>query len=322
MESKILGTLYGHAFGDASGGRLEFRGIPSHHEIKKAMELTGGGVFKLAPGQVTDDGELTLQVFRAMYTYFMLESDVGVEIDDLIFKNFKMWMDSHPFDIGYTTRNAFRGAKTKYEMVENVNALNVNSESNGALMRCAPYAIFAYIFEFTDKELYDFIEMDVKFTHVKKCVVNLVYAYCIIILSILKCHDNDTIYLKLVELSDTLDDLKLTQLIECITTHPDVTKNIGWDKNAFSLVLYCLFNNFSFEHAIEYTLSLGGDTDTNAAIVGAVMGAKYGIDAVPHVDKIYNCKPNHGRHILHPVEYLKKVPTLIEFSEKMKSTLV
>lgn len=321
MESKILGTLYGHAFGDASGGRLEFRGVPSHHEIKKAMELVGGGVFKLAPGQVTDDGELTLQVFRALYTYFMLESETGVEIDDLIFQNFKMWMDSNPFDIGSTTKNAFHDAKTKYEMVENVNALNVNSESNGALMRCAPYAIFAYIFEFTDKELYDFIEMDVKFTHVKQCVVNLVYAYCIIILSILKGYDNDTIYLKLVEISNTLDDLKLAQLVECTITHPDVTKNIGWDKNAFSLVLYCLFNNFSFEHAIEYTLSLGGDTDTNAAIVGAVMGAKYGIDSVPNVDKIYNCKPNHGRQNLHPVEYLEKVPLLIDFSEKMKSTL-
>lgn len=322
MESKILGVLYGHAFGDASGGRLEFRGVPSHHEIKKAMELLGGGVLHLAPGQITDDGELTLQVFRALYTYFMLESEQGVEMDDLIFQNFKMWMDSEPFDIGYTTKNAFYGAKTKYEMVENVNVMNVNSESNGALMRCAPYAIFAYIFEFTDKELYDFIEMDVKFTHVKKCVVNLVYAYCIIILSILKEHDNDTIYLKLVDLSNTLDDFKLSKMLECTIDHPDVTKNIGWDTNAFSLVLFCLFNNFSYEHAIEYTLSLGGDTDTNAAIVGAVMGAKYGLEAVPHVEKIYNCKPNHGNRDLHPVEYLEKVPKLLAFSEKMKSTLV
>ena len=323
---QILGILYGHAYGDAAGSRLEFRGIPSQHEIKRAMELAGGGVFKLNPGQITDDGELTLQVFRALYNYFVENNDTEVigedgeileigplcDLDDLFFQNFREWYDSRPFDIGHTTRNAFYKAPTKYDMVENVKMLNTFSESNGALMRSCPHAIFAYMRGISEQEMYDIIEMDVQFTHVKKCVVNMVYAYNIIILYLLKGKDTDEIYVRLTEIANELDDQKLSDLIDNYMEHPDITKNIGWDKNAFSLVLYCLFNDYSFEKAIEYTLSQGGDTDTNAAIVGGVMGARYGTDAVPFIDKIYNCNTAHDREEFHPKEYVDTVAHLVE----------
>lgn len=319
---KILGVLYGHAYGDAAGSRLEFRGIPSKHEIKLAMELTGGGVFKLNPGQITDDGELTLQVFRALYNYFVdgeNEYNTDVEDDeemcdlgDMFFHNFREWFDSDPFDIGHTTRNAFHMAPTKYDMLENVKMLNTYSESNGALMRSSPHAIFAYVRGISEKEMYDIIDMDVRFTHVKKCVVDIVFAYNIIILYLLQGKSTDEIYIRLTEIANELDDQKLSDLIDNYMEHSDASKNIGWDKHAFSLVLYCLFNDYSFEKAIEYTLAQGGDTDTNAAIVGAVMGARYGTDAIPYIDKIYNCKPAHGRDDFHPREYLDTVAYLIE----------
>jgi hypothetical protein len=40
----------------------------------------------------------------------------------------------------------------------------------------------------------------------------------------------------------------------------------------------------------------GGDTDTNAAICGALLGAVYGLDAIPAqwVDWVLNCCPQAG----------------------------
>jgi hypothetical protein len=40
----------------------------------------------------------------------------------------------------------------------------------------------------------------------------------------------------------------------------------------------------------------GGDTDTNAAICGALLGAVYGLDAIPAqwVDRVLNCSPQAG----------------------------
>lgn len=42
--------------------------------------------------------------------------------------------------------------------------------------------------------------------------------------------------------------------------------------------LYALFSSNSFEEAIRTIISFGGDTDTNACIVGSMAEALYGID--------------------------------------------
>ena len=42
--------------------------------------------------------------------------------------------------------------------------------------------------------------------------------------------------------------------------------------------LYALFESNSFEEAVKKVISFGGDTDTNAAIVGSMAEAVYGID--------------------------------------------
>ena len=42
--------------------------------------------------------------------------------------------------------------------------------------------------------------------------------------------------------------------------------------------LYALYNSNSFKDAIKKTILMGGDTDTNAAIVGSMAEAMYGID--------------------------------------------
>ena len=62
-----LGSLLGACVGDAAGATLEFIGrTPSYEEALRAMAMSGGGYFKLAPGQITDDGELTLSLARAL----------------------------------------------------------------------------------------------------------------------------------------------------------------------------------------------------------------------------------------------------------------
>ena len=44
--------------------------------------------------------------------------------------------------------------------------------------------------------------------------------------------------------------------------------------------LYALFSSLSFEEAIKKVISFGGDTDTNACIVGAMAEALYGVDNI------------------------------------------
>lgn len=52
------GCLLGALVGDAAGATLEFIGHrPSHAELDRALAMSGGGVFRLAPGQITDEGQ-------------------------------------------------------------------------------------------------------------------------------------------------------------------------------------------------------------------------------------------------------------------------
>lgn len=66
-ENLAQGCLIGAFIGDAAGARLEFLGRkPSGFELDDALAMKGGGVFGVAPGQVTDDGELTIALSRAL----------------------------------------------------------------------------------------------------------------------------------------------------------------------------------------------------------------------------------------------------------------
>jgi hypothetical protein len=46
------GALLGAAVGDAAGAFLEFAGLPTRLDVEKALTMPGGGVWRVAPGQV------------------------------------------------------------------------------------------------------------------------------------------------------------------------------------------------------------------------------------------------------------------------------
>ena len=56
-----------------------------------------------------------------------------------------------------------------------------------------------------------------------------------------------------------------------------VTKQIGFVKHGFTLAFHFLAYQYSYEEAIAQTLLKSGDTDTNACIVGGMIGAKIGV---------------------------------------------
>lgn len=65
-----------------------------------------------------------------------------------------------------------------------------------------------------------------------------------------------------------------------------------------------------YDYAIEQTVRLGGDTDTNAAIAGAVIGAFVGADNLPSakVQKVLECNITKGSQ--------KKRPAMVQTSTK------
>jgi len=61
----------------------------------------------------------------------------------------------------------------------------------------------------------------------------------------------------------------------------DFMTNAGWVLLALQNAFYRLLHAETLEQGIIDTVASGGDTDTNAAIAGALLGAVHGRDAVP-----------------------------------------
>lgn len=57
--------------------------------------------------------------------------------------------------------------------------------------------------------------------------------------------------------------------------------------------LWCLNCSDSLEEALIRIVGAGGDTDTNAAVAGAVLGARYGVSAIPQ--RWLDCVPQRDR---------------------------
>jgi ADP-ribosyl-[dinitrogen reductase] hydrolase len=56
---------------------------------------------------------------------------------------------------------------------------------------------------------------------------------------------------------------------------------IGFTLKAMQAGLWCLENSESFEESIVAVINAGGDTDTNGAVAGAILGALCGAGAIP-----------------------------------------
>lgn len=55
----------------------------------------------------------------------------------------------------------------------------------------------------------------------------------------------------------------------------------GYTLKAMQVALWCAIQASDFEEALVAVVSAGGDTDTNGAVAGAVLGARFGLHAIP-----------------------------------------
>ena len=68
---------------------------------------------------------------------------------------------------------------------------------------------------------------------------------------------------------------------------------IGHTYLAMQVGLWCLDCDDDLESALIQIVNAGGDTDTNAAVAGAVLGARYGASAIP--PRWLDCIPERDR---------------------------
>ena len=283
--------LLGLFVGDAAGATLEFTpGRPSAKKAQRAMRMPGGGMLSVGAGQVTDDSELAIHLLLALHDKDLSDGYPA----EAVAREYIKWHRSCPFDMGHTCARAFGFAKSAEDVMANAARYNMFSEANGALMRLAPLVIWAR--HVPPCALMEIARADAKLSHCNAICQDVNAAYALIVGHLLhQPRDADGALGKLQEVVNELHATVQTWIKESKTTQSfDCTIHPGHVKHAFQLMLHVLRNKMSFDMGIEWVLMQGGDTDTNAAIVGSVLGALHGMDAIPHYmrDPVLSYQPD------------------------------
>jgi ADP-ribosyl-[dinitrogen reductase] hydrolase len=306
-ENASYGAVFGALIGDAAGATLEFlRRKPSTAEVEDSLRMIGGGVWGTAPGQITDDGELTLAALHGLSG----KSNYSL---DRVAAAYIAWAQSSPFDIGITTSNALLNISPKKgngcgkAVLDASAALNLASKANGALMRASSLAVWSA--RVSVEDAIALARLDTRLTHPNISCQFATAAYVVAIrhLILFPGDQNGA----LCAAADTLRDEAATEVQEWLN---DAISGIevhcyplaGFVKIAFMLAFQHLAKGSPFQVALHETLLGGGDTDTNACIVGGLMGALHGVSAIPSVmtESLLSCDTSMGRP--RPVTYRTK----------------
>ena len=291
MNDEILGCLFGGAVGDASGAPLEFYGSEMTDDaVSEAMGMSGGGALNIGVGRLTDDSELAISLMSSLVLHAPEEGFPA----DTVALSYIAWFESRPFDIGNTCRMAMNltlsGRDDEHpaqQMMLQSKQYSMDSEANGSLMRCAAIGVWAR--HLSNDVIADYAKQDALLSHPNEVCQDVNAVFCILIAYLIKNPRDFKGATKLLDqpncgLKDELHE-SVKSWIESSKMKDisalDCSVFIGHVKHAFILTLFFLRNNFDYEKAIFMTLKKGGDTDTNAAIVGNLIGCLKGYVSIP-----------------------------------------
>ena len=279
--SRAQGCLLGQLAGDALGSQVEFqwpeairRGYPAG--VRRLADST---IWNTIAGQPTDDSEMALMLARSL-------AERGVYDAAEVRKAYVFWLRSGPFDCGNTVRSALNGH------------LLGDSQANGAMMRVSPLGIFGANHSLEQVAAWAMEDARLTHPHLVCQQANALFAMAIAF-AVREGPDAAALFGEIRLWADELrvEEALLRRIDRAETEVPgDFMQMMGWVLIAFQNALWQLVHAPSLEEGIVDTVMRGGDSDTNAAIAGALLGAVYGRGAVPGqwVETLLRCRPRAG----------------------------
>ena len=277
MLDRAKGCLLGQVAGDNLGGLVEFRDGPeviARLYPDGVRQMRDGGTWGLMAGQATDDSELALALARSIC------AKGGYDMESTR-RAYRRWLDSDPFDVGAATRFGIEGFPV------------ADSESNGSLMRVSPIGIWGA--GRPDEEVAAAARADAVITHVKRVPQACNELFAVGLAHAIRGASAQAVYdiVAARALEGNVPATVLAAIDGARTSRPQFVPCKGWVLIAFRNALWQLLHANSVEEAVVDTIAHAGDTDTNAAICGALLGAVHGADSLPPSwrETIRACRP-------------------------------
>ncbi|MCL5959379.1 MAG: ADP-ribosylglycohydrolase family protein [Chloroflexi bacterium] len=317
---RAQGCLLGQLAGDSLGGLVEFKSADRICR-EDPQFLRNGGQWNLLAGQPTDDSEMALSLARSIVEADRYDWEAAARM-------YHLWHRSRPFDVGNTTGKAL-GAILDAHVAAGLaastarNQANYASQANGSLMRVSPLGVYAHLLE-PDKAA-ELARLDSSITHPNPVCQESCAAFTVAVSTAIRTGaPPGDVYAAAIDWATTScrSDEVVQVLCRAGKRPPEsYTTNAGWVLIALQNAFYQLVHAADLQTGVMDTVSRGGDTDTNAAIAGALLGATFGRDGVPWQwrQMILTCRPIEGlpevRHprprFLWPVDALELAERLL-----------
>ena len=230
--------MYGAIYGDLVGSIYEFSQLVKVKNIKTDKLLKEDSFF-------SDDTILTIAILDAALN--------NKDYDYYLKKYIKMYKDYKPNYKPYFSQ-PFSPSLIQWSNLNNIGT----SRGNGAIMRISP---IGFVFN-SEEEVAENARLATISSHNSKEAIECATIISLMIYYFRMGYTKDEVYNKMNL------DIKYIPFTK-FNTMCEITLNN---------CLYQLFNSVNFEDSIRKTLYMGGDTDTNCAIVGGLAEALYGIN--------------------------------------------
>ncbi|MER6995915.1 ADP-ribosylglycohydrolase family protein [Streptomyces sp. NPDC000410] len=271
-SDRVIGAVVGSAVGDALGAPFEF-GLAGGYTARfpdGLGELCGGGGWD--PGEATDDTQMAVLVAESL-----LERG-GLDPADM-FGRFQRWAGGDPKDIGLQTEQVLTNGQPWDRAAALHFQVDGRAAGNGSLMRAATSAV--YFAGAGRTATMAAARRIAALTHGDRAAWEGTAVLHELIRVALDGGD------PVGAVPDALAEVHEDQRARWAKVlaeewHPDdATEFNGAVWPCLGSALWSLRTTSTFEAAVGAAIDLGGDTDTVAAVTGALAGAVYGATAIP-----------------------------------------
>jgi ADP-ribosyl-[dinitrogen reductase] hydrolase len=273
LRERVVGCVLGLALGDALGAPFEFRRRDEIPDPLPAFQLSTGG---RSPGAWTDDTALARNLWRS------LAERGDLDTADVLARHL-VWFATDPPDVGNLTRRVLSGirdgipdAARRYVEERGPEV----SATNGSVMYCAPLGAFRAT---RADMLVDEAPALSAITHWDERCRTSCLAVTLTIAALVRGEDPGAAVGATIA---AIVDREGGEELEFLVAEAGRSRRIdGPDQGSTfftaGIALQVVAEGLAFEEGLRHVVSLGGDTDTNAAVAGALLGARHGRRALP-----------------------------------------
>ena len=275
LADRVVGSVLGLALGDALGAPFEFlrsRNVPNPLPAFERPWLGG------PPGSTTDDTAMARNLVRS------LVARQGFDADDLLARHLE-WFRSDPPDVGTLVGRVLRRVERGEDAAAAAHAIWSErgpevSAGNGSVMYCAPLGV-AYANRPDD--LHQLAPALSALTHYDGRCRTACLAVTLGVAALVRgVAPEDAARTALSAVEDLDGGEELEFLVEAAGSSRAIDgPDQGFCLFAAGVAFQALVNGGDAETELRRVVSLGGDADTNAAVAGALLGARDGAHGLP-----------------------------------------